>query len=113
MCPRWAYGEDGVHGYLCFLADMGERPPGMSIERIDNNGPYSPENCKWATLSEQMLNRRNTVFVTHDGQTLPARTWADLTGLPNSVLYSRIKKLGWDTARAFSTPVRHFARATI
>jgi len=63
VCSRWLIGEDGIHPYLCFLADMKRRPsPEHSIDRYpDNDGNYEPDNCRWATQFQQVHNRRKPV----------------------------------------------------
>lgn len=59
VCDRWRYGEGGMTGFECFLADVGSRPRGKSLDRVDNDRGYSPDNCRWASSAEQSRNRRN------------------------------------------------------
>jgi hypothetical protein len=84
VCPSWRRFEN-------FLADMGERPIGKSLDRIDNNLGYSPENCRWATASEQAKNRSTTRLITHDGETMCARDWARELGMAYSTFQRHFK----------------------
>lgn len=93
VCARWLRFED-------FFADMGPRPSQQhSIEREDNDGDYEPGNCRWATRSDQMKNRRNALLITHDGITLNLVEWAERRGLHRSCISERLK-LGWAVAQA-------------
>ena len=58
VCDRWRNGEDGRDGFLCFLADMGPRPDGLTLERDNPFEDYGPDNCRWATWAEQGKNHR-------------------------------------------------------
>lgn len=84
ICKRW--GE-----FSNFFADMGFRPSKRhSLDRIDNDGPYSPENCRWATQSEQCRNQKRNHLVTYMGVTAPVIWWAEQIGLGKSVLGRRL-----------------------
>ena len=60
VCDRWLHAEGGKSGFDCFLADMGEKPDGLTIDREDNNGNYEPGNCRWVTQAENTRNTRRT-----------------------------------------------------
>lgn len=88
VCERW-------HHFPNFLADMGERPEGKSIDRYPNpDGNYEPGNCRWATQKEQMRNSRSARFLTVNGETRTFREWEESLGLCRGIVHWRVKK-GW------------------
>lgn len=99
VCERWNESLDA------FIADMGYPPPRHLIERIDNDGPYSKENCTWATSAQQQRNRRNNINVTINGITRCLKDWCAITGVSYDAARERIHKLGWSLHDAATTPV--------
>jgi hypothetical protein len=88
VCERWQESFEN------FLADMGDPPQGTSLDRIDNDGPYSPENCRWATVVDQARNKRCTKLATHNGVTKPISQWAVELGIHYQTLFHRHKRTG-------------------
>lgn len=97
---RGIYVEANWHVFENFFADMGEPPDGMSLERLDNNGPYSKGNCVWATPKQQARNTRRTRRVTYLGQTKSLVEWCEELELGYYTVHSRITKLGWSVEKA-------------
>lgn len=84
VCPEWS-------SFNRFYADMGPRPSlRHSLDRIDNDGPYSPENCRWATPSQQLRNRRNNVLLTYEGRTATLSEWSEILGINRSTMAGRV-----------------------
>jgi hypothetical protein len=89
------YGGRGIHvdarwnDFTAFLADMGPRPKNTSLGRIDNDGPYSPENCRWETPKEQANNTRRNLLVERSGIVKTIAQWSDETGIKRSTLQRR------------------------
>ena len=82
---------------------MGIKPDGLTIDRIDNDGDYCPENCRWANKSEQRANQRGVVLLPVDGQLVPRDVAARLVGIHPSTLQTRLRK-GWAVQDALATP---------
>ena len=91
VCERWLKFEN-------FLADMGERPKGLTLERIDNSSNYTPGNCKWATRAEQARNTSKVVNITFRGKTMCLRQWAASLGINHQSLSRRLKRLPLEDA---------------
>ena len=99
VCERW-------NDFECFLQDMGARPsPQHSIERKDKNGDYSPENCSWETIKSQNRNKRNNVWITHNGKTMCSRDWEIEMGLKKGTIANRLH-LGWTKERAITQKLK-------
>jgi len=100
VCDRWR------HSFEAFLADMGECPPGMELDRKDNDGPYSPENCRWATKKQQGRNKRNNRLVTFEGKTHPLVVWCERFGLHYYRTLQRLTRDGRTPEEAFAEHYR-------
>lgn len=96
VCDRWR------SSFSDFLADMGEKPAGTSLDRIDNERGYEPGNCRWATKDQQMQNTRATRQITYLGRTMGLNAWAKELGCNKESLRIRLAK--WPLEKAMSHP---------
>jgi hypothetical protein len=94
VCERWREFEN-------FLADMGEPPPGLTLDRIDSDGNYDPANCRWADWHEQQNNRRNNRLLTFNGETHGITEWSRRTGVYRHKIRRRLER-GWPIERALT-----------
>jgi len=102
VCERW-------HDYQNFASDMSPRPSVRhSIDRMDNDGPYAPENCRWATHREQVLNLRSNRLIEIDGISRPLAEWARIYRIRKCTVEARIYRYGWDVVEAVTTPARKY-----
>lgn len=105
VCDRW------LDSFTNFLEDMGAKPDGRSLDRIDNYGDYEPTNCRWATHDQQVDNTRRNVICVVEGQKVPlsliVRT-KNLSAKEARAIYKRIKVHGWSVDRAFTEPIRQY-----
>lgn len=98
VCDRWRAFEN-------FLHDMGDRPSkSHTLDRKDNDGPYSPENCRWATPQQQLRNTRRNHIIEFNGKKECLAYWSIAYGLSPNIIRRRLREFGWSVERALTTP---------
>ena len=88
VCQRWR----GRNGLRNFISDMGARPDGMTLDRVNNDGDYSPENCRWATRKQQQRNRRGSLYLTYRGKRMPLAEAAERSGISYATIRLRFRR---------------------
>lgn len=96
ICENWR------NSFEEFLKDMGERPDGFTIDRIDVNGNYEVSNCRWANAKTQANNRTNNRKISFNNQIHNLAEWSDITGINPSTISKRIDKYGWSIEEALT-----------
>lgn len=104
VCARW------MESYEAFRSDMGPRPRGYSIDRIDPDGDYEPSNCRWASDKTQHANRRTTIWVDYDGERVTASEFADRVDVSSKRLYKVMSSRGLDPHAAAAYVKTHRRR---
>jgi hypothetical protein len=97
VCDRWQHFEH-------FVADMGERPAGMTLDRIDTNGNYEPANCRWAAKATQANNTRANRLIEFKGETKTLSNWAREYGLTTATVWNRLSVLCWTVEQSLTIP---------
>lgn len=87
VCERWLLPHG--NGYRNFKNDLGQRPDGFTLERKDNDGPYSPDNCKWASHDDQYANRSSNRWLSHGGERRTLKQWSKILGIPYTTICNR------------------------
>lgn len=96
LCERW-------RSFTCFYSDVGDHPIGLTLDRVDNNGGYEPNNVRWVTKADNNRNSRRCVMVELNGTSKPINVWCREFGVPYTTFKQR-RSRGWDLVRAVSTP---------
>jgi len=100
VCAEWMDDFDAFADW----AKANGYEVGLTIDRINNDGDYEPDNCRWITKREQNRNKRTNFIVTYHGESKPLVSWCEELGLRYDPIHNRITK-GWDVAEAFETPL--------
>ena len=101
ICKEWSSSRK----FISWAKANGYKP-GLTLDRIDNNGDYSPENCRWITQKEQCNNRRTSRFLEYKGERKTLVQWAEVVGIKKTTLHNRLQYFGWSLEKSLTTPVR-------
>lgn len=107
VCKEWQ-GIDGLYNFCEWAKNNGYKD-GLTLDRINNNGNYEPQNCQWVTRISQNNNRRNNVYLEYDGKKMSLAEWARETGINQYALWGRISR-GWSVEDALTIPLGSVAR---
>ena len=106
VCPEWRNSFETFRDWAMSNGYDENAPRGQyTLERKDNDGPYCPENCRWATYKEQANNRSSNDLITYNDETKTVKEWSERCGIPYPAFRARLIR-GWDIARAMSTPIK-------
>lgn len=108
VCDEWS-GPDGLANFISWALENGYDPEAKhgekTIDRVDNDGPYSPENCRWVTHTENSNNKSTSRFLEYNGERKTYADWARHFNLPYHIFYARVVELGWSVEDAASKPI--------
>jgi len=107
VCDEW-------HEYIPFREwslSSGYKPS-LTLDRRDNDGPYSPDNCRWATAKEQARNRRTSKLIAVNGRTQTVAAWSEETGVSQALIFARINRLGWSIEDAIFKPPHSWSKSS-
>ena len=102
VCNRWMSKE----GFINFVTDLGEKPAGMTLSRINNSGDYTPENCRWESQQAQNRNKRSNRLIEYGGKVQCLMAWQDETGIKEATIRRRLKA-NWSEERTLTTLPKH------
>ena len=105
VCDRWLHGEGDLTGFECFRLDMGDRPTGTTLDRIEGSLGYSPDNCRWATNIEQANNKRTSRILEIDGEKKTLAEWSRVSGIGSKTIADRLKYQGMSVRDAVFKPL--------
>ncbi len=104
ICEEWLNKKNGFINLYNWAIENGYEE-NLTIERIDVNGNYEPNNCAWITMKEQARNKRNTIILNFNNEEKTLIEWAEITGINKGVILKRINSLNWSIEKALTTPV--------